>query len=296
MKVEVKSDKEIKSIQVCYKYLDMVGAAWMRSDLAETDDDVWEGSVLPGAISSEVDYFIIVNLEGDKQIWFTSRIYTAGILTSYFTIPFYLSLIAFISIPTALLIRDRYKKDVLAQVPEIRDKAKKYLIIELGLIGIIESLFYISFFLPFVVLEAGGVVWTHFYFLNNVFTWEEYFGFTVTFLPFAFILGWIVYSQLSIKKPILMGAIKVLYPLMCFGLFGYYMIRLNSPATSSSAQVLGAGYPGIGMYLMFFSSIAMIILGIWKHKYQKKLGIKLIKKKRFLRKKELSDNKSVNLI
>ncbi|MHA1149939.1 MAG: alpha/beta fold hydrolase [Promethearchaeota archaeon] len=278
VRVEIKSEAEIKSVQVCYKYLDFVGVAWTRANLEKKDNDIWQGSVLPGAITSELDYFIIVNLKGDNHIWFTSKICTAGILISYFTIPFYISIIAFISLPLILFVRDRYKKDVLAQELQIQQKAKKYLFIELALIGIIEALFYISFFLPFVVLEAGGIIWTHFYFLNNVFTWEQYFGFTVTFLAFAFILGWIAYSQLSIKKPILMGIIKVLYPLMCFALFGYYMVRLNSPTTSSSAQILGAGYPGIGMYMMLFSSIAIIILGIWKRKYQKKLGIKRIKK------------------
>lgn len=288
VKVKVNSEEDIQSVDVCYKYVDFVGGAWMRHELEELDDDIWQGSVLPGPITSAVDYFIIVHLKEDSQIWFTSKIYTVGLILSYYTIPFYISIIAFISLPTTLLIRDRYKKDVMLQAPEIQKRAKKHLLLELGLIGIIEAFFYISFFLPFVVLEAGGVVWTHFYFLNNIYTWEEYFGVIAYFLAFSFILGWIVYSQLSVKKPILMGLIKVLYPIMCFGLFGFYMARLNSPSTSSSAQIFGAGYPGIGMYLMLFSSIGMIFLGLWKRRYQKKLGIQHPEKEYWCFKKKLN--------
>ncbi|MHA1335770.1 MAG: hypothetical protein ACTSPW_08465, partial [Promethearchaeota archaeon] len=149
----------------------------------------------------------------------------------------------------------------------------KYFIIELIALGIIEFCFYISFILPWVILESGNIVWTHIYFFNNIYTWERYFGFVSYFLTFAFIIGWIIYSQLSLKKPILAGIIKIMYPIFTFCVFGFYIARLNGSSVQSSAQLFGTGYPGLGMYLMLFSSLSTIILGIWKKIYKRKLNI-----------------------
>ncbi|MHA1280952.1 MAG: alpha/beta hydrolase family protein [Promethearchaeota archaeon] len=273
--VGINSEIKIKSVLVCYKYLDIIGMPWNRAELKKNkENERWEGEISPSFISSKVDYYIIVNLEGEENVWFSSKIYTAGVIISNFTIPFWLLFIAFISIPSFLIIRKRYYSEIKNNDlgPNIRN-AKKYFIIELIALGIIEFCFYISFILPWVILESGNIVWTHIYFFNNIYTWERYFGFVSYFLTFAFIIGWIIYSQLSLKKPILAGIIKIMYPIFTFCVFGFYIARLNGSSVQSSAQLFGTGYPGLGMYLMLFSSLSTIILGIWKKIYKRKLNI-----------------------
>ncbi|MHA1438432.1 MAG: alpha/beta hydrolase family protein [Promethearchaeota archaeon] len=276
LKVSVKVDSQvkIKSVQVCYKFVDIIGAFWKTLDLKEIDTDKWSGIITPGIITSKLEFFIIVNLEDENQVWFSSKIYTAGTIISYLTIPFYAILIAFFSLPILFIIRRRYKKEIKDLDAEIQKKAKKMFTIEIILISTVEFFFYISLFLPWIVLEAGGVTWNHIYIFNNIFTWKSKIGAISIFLMVTFIVGWIINTHLSYFKPILSGFCKLWYPILVFIIFAYYLALLRGPNTSSSASIFGAGYPGIGLYLMLCCAIFPIIIGIWKRKYQLKLGLK----------------------
>jgi len=275
----VTSAVEIESVQACYKYIDIVGARFETFDLSLSDTGSWTGILNPGILTSRVDYYIIVNLVGDDNVWFSTKIYTAGVFISNFTIPFYILLVAFISIPAVYLIWRRYKKNVKELDPRIQKEAKKYLIIELSAVIGTEALFYISLVLPWIVLEAGGIEWSHLYIFNNIFTWDIYFGVASGILTAAFLIGWLMYSFLSIMKPMLAGYMKIGYPILVFYIFSWYLGVLSSPATSSSSQVFGTGYPGIGLILMLLCAIIPFFIGIWKRKYQTRLGIRQPKSK-----------------
>ena len=98
-----------------------------------------------------------------------------------------------------------------------------------------------------------------------------------------FIIGWISYSYLSYLKPILSGILKIIYPFFILISFSV-LIELTGIANDQSLlSNFGVIYPSFGLFLMIFASISTIIIGIWKRKYQTKIGIK--KKKRFELKK-----------
>ncbi|MHA1294093.1 MAG: alpha/beta hydrolase family protein, partial [Promethearchaeota archaeon] len=254
VEVEIDSDEDIASVQVCYKYVNIIGASWQFNDLKKGDDGKWKGSINPGIITSKVDYYIIVTLKGEEQVWFSSEIITGGILISNFTIPFYILLVAFIALPSLYLIWRRYKKNVRDIKAENQKKAKKFLILELSLIGTIEFSFFLSLILPWAVFENGGVTWNHIYVFNNFFTWKMVWGEIAVYLTAIFIISWILIFHLSLMKPMLSGLMLIWYPLFVFFIFGLFTALLDP---RSSAANFGTVYPGIGLFIMFFCCISL---------------------------------------
>lgn len=271
--VQINSELNIKRVRVCYRYIDIVGSSWNYLNMDETEAGSWSVTLNPSVLNSRLDYYIVIELEGESNIWFTSQIYTKSMMNTPLSFVFITALLTFAIIPYALIIWRRYEKSIKHLAPEIKMEAKKYFIIEISLITCFEVLFFVSLLLPWIILESGPIVWTHLYIFNNIFTWQEYFGIVAIYLTIGFIIGWILYSHLSLVKPITSGIIKLGYPILVSFVFAWYLNRLASPSTSSSAQIFGAGYPGVGLYLMFICSIAPIIIGIWKHHYRKKLGV-----------------------
>ncbi|MFX1453411.1 MAG: alpha/beta hydrolase family protein, partial [Promethearchaeota archaeon] len=278
IKVKLDSEEDIESVQVCYKYLDIVGSSWEVFDLKKSGN-MWTGLLGPGIITSKVDYYIIVNLEGEEDMWFSSIIYTPGTFISNFTIPFYILLGSFIALPIIYLIWRRFKIDFQKLDKKIQPKAKKDMLIEFITIGIAEALFYISLILPWIVFVRGDIIWTHIYIFNNIFTWKMILGVFATYLTAIFIIGWILYSHLSFSKPMLSGLLKMVYPIFILLMFGIFISMIGLQDPESWIFDFELVYPGIGIYLMLFASILLIVIGIWKRKYQTKLEIREPKKK-----------------
>ncbi|TFG11728.1 MAG: alpha/beta fold hydrolase [Promethearchaeota archaeon] len=279
IKVEVDCKEDIKSVQVAYRYLDIIGSCWELLDLEEEDKDVYEGILNPGVITSNVHYYIIVTLKGEENVWFSSKIYTPGIMLSNSTIPFYIGLIAIIAIPVFLIVRHRYGKEVLEADGAHKEDLKKNFYIEMGFLGTLNAAFFISILLPWVVFEMGNVTWNHIYIMNNLFTWKLIFGVFAPYLTLIFLLSWILTSQLTLKYPMLSGLCKLWYPLFVLFFFGLITLAMGSTDPESPASNFGGIYLGFGLYMMLFSSLALIILGIWKRKYQTKYGVRIPKTK-----------------
>ncbi len=284
VEVEVDSEEEVESVQVCFKYADVVGASWQLMDLRESENDAWKGTISPGLISSQVDYYIVVNLKGKESIWFSSKIYTAGLITSNFSAFFYIIVIGFITIPALVLGRRRYIKNVKNVNEKLRKQAKKYLLVELALLAIVESLFYLALILPWIIFEGGGVVWNFIYFFNNFYTWTDLWAGInpsmvpiVPFMAAAFLIGWIIYSQIALMKPMFSGFLKVGFPIFVFVII--WVLVGSILGASDTSSLFGGVIVGIGPYMMLFSVLALFPIGIWKRKYQTKLGIHQPKRK-----------------
>jgi pimeloyl-ACP methyl ester carboxylesterase len=278
IQVMIQSAVTPSKVKVCYRYLDILGVIWETMDLTRYDDGYWRGTLNPGIISSNIDYYIIVELEGSENVWFSSIIYTGGMFVSNFTIPFYIILVATIGIPVALLIRNRYRNDIKRLEEQDQSNAKKYLITEFILLGITETVFYISLILPWAVFEGGTVEWTHVYIFNDLYPYTTgmFLGVYTSLLTYAFIIGWIVYSMLSIMKPMLSGFIKIGYPLFVILVIGILTAAIVPGNVWSN---YGSGYTGIGPILMLLSALSLFLIGFWKRKYQTKLGIRQAKRK-----------------
>ncbi len=166
----------------------------------------------------------------------------------------------------------------------LRKQAKKYLLIEFALLAIVESLFFLSLILPWIIFEGGGVIWNFIYFINNFYTWTDlWVGINPSIIPIVpymaaiFLIGWIVYSQLTIMKPMFSGIIKLGFPVFVFMII--WMLVGSILGASDTSSLFGGVIVGVGPYLMLFSVIALFPIGIWKRKYQTKLGIRQPKQK-----------------
>jgi len=275
LQVSIQSADTIGKVQVCYRYLDIVGSIWETMDLTKFDDGYWRGTLNPGIISSNIDYYFIVKLEANDDVWFSSKIYTGGMFVSNFTIPFYIILIAAISIPTLFLIRRRYQKDVKRLDEDKQLKTKKYLIIELALLGITETIFYFSLILPWASFD-GIVECSHIYLFNNISPFLSHMtglGFS-SILTISLLIGWIFFSIISLVRPILSGFIRMGYPL----LIGMAIMAM-SLFFGDLLSTFGGATIGFGLILMYLSCLGVFIIGIWRRKYQVGLGIREAKRK-----------------
>lgn len=292
IQVELDTNENIESVKVVYKYVDIIGTSWEELYLKKFDNNIWTGILEPGIVSSKIDYYIIVNLEGEENIWFSSRIYTAGLIISNLTIPFYILLISFIFLPVGFIIWREYKKNVseldistqfepkknfIELKVNIQQKSKRNFIIYFSIMGATELIFFISLMLPMIVSNPSGLIWTNEYLYNNVYTWDLKVGELAPYLTLIFVISWILYFHLSLKKPMLSSLFKIIYPLYVIYLSLGYFGCFNDP--SSLYRNFGLFSFGIGLYLMLISAFTPFFIGIWKRIYQTKFGIRIPKTK-----------------
>ncbi|MGV9205868.1 MAG: alpha/beta fold hydrolase, partial [Promethearchaeia archaeon] len=276
-KIDIETEKEVFSVKVVYRYLDIVGARWESKELSSTEGNNWDGELSATLLNSRIDYYFIVTLKGEENVWYSSKIYTGGMFYSNFHILFLLSIIGIISLVVIYLLYRRYQNDVLNQPEEIQTEAKKKIIVEFLFIGVTESLFLISPLLAWAVIDDGVINWTHLYLFNNIYSADAIFGILASFLTEVFIISWITLVILSIMKPMLSGILRIWYPIAALIIIRFLTNMLFSSGTAGGD--FGLGYAGIGVYLMLFSNIGSIFIGIWKRKYQTDLGIRKPKTK-----------------
>ncbi|MBD3342236.1 MAG: alpha/beta fold hydrolase [Candidatus Lokiarchaeota archaeon] len=285
IEIEVESDDEIKSVQVCYKYVDIVGSCWNIMDIKKSGKDFWSATINPSLITSKIDYYIIVNIKGDKEIWFTSENLPSRELRSNFTVIAYIFLIALISIPAIWLLGRRFAKIENKLEGVNKTEAKKKLLIELALIFASEFTFFVSLTLPQIVFEESGMIWNSLYVFKNVFTWKSQFGIISPFLTSIFFIIWIIAFYLSLTKPISSSLLKLIYPVLIIFMITLFFGPMNDPSTIFGN--FGKVNMGIGVYLMVLSSFLIMVISIWKRRYQNRLGIVTRKRKAlWFRKKE----------
>ncbi|MFW9938761.1 MAG: alpha/beta hydrolase family protein [Candidatus Thorarchaeota archaeon] len=276
--IETESQNVIGSVKIYYKFIDIIGTCWQKAELHKIINNSWSITLNPWIINSKLDFYITVELEGEEKIWFTSNIYSVGIMISNYSFIFLFLILFFIISTLALIVWKRYNKIDLISNKQIKVKAKNYINKELIFLGIIESLFYISLILPWISYQSGSVNFSHIYFFNNFFTWKLFIGEISQIATALFIIGWLIYSFLSLLKPIISGIIKIIYPIFILVSFSIIVESTGITSDQSLLSNFGMIYPSFGLFLMIAASTLTIIIGIWKRKYENKLGIK--KKKR----------------
>lgn len=273
--LSVQDDSNIYNIQVSYKYINLLGVGWETIDLTKIANNIWEGLIPTGLFTSKVDYFIIINLEG-QNIWFTSNIYNAGILNNNFSLILYILFINLALLPIIIIIWRRYQKNFASLEERTKKKAQKYLIIELSSILAVDILFYSSLLLPFTNFGNNGVSWSTIHLFNHIFTWKEIFGQLTLFFTPLFFLIFILNTYICYVKPIIASVLKFFY--FIFMLL-VYLIFYNLIAGSADLSTFGSITLGIGFYLILIESIGLFIIGIYKRKYKTDFKMRTAKKK-----------------
>lgn len=257
--ISVNCDIQVEYVEVVYKYLDIIGQTWQSKKLSKYSPNMYSGVIEPGSLSSEVDYYFIVHLEGDENVWFSSTIYNGGTVHSTFTFFVIAMMIIGTAFPLVYLIRKDFRKN-LEEIEglNLKREIQQKLIFKNLLIIFGEGILYISFFLPFVTMNS--VSWSTIYLLNNIYTWQAIFGVISSVLPYLIIIISILSSFLSLEKPIIGGILKMLY-------FGYmtlfYQVFMGLLAGSSDLNGFAPILLGSGYYLILISGIILILTGVW---------------------------------
>jgi len=274
--LRVNSTEEIDSIQMVYKYTDILGSIWEYIKLSSIDETNWEGELNPTILSSNLDYYIIVNLKNMTNVWFTSNIYSAGEIRSNLTPPFIIMISVIILIPLALSIRRKFLKLRVMDFDE-KGKLKRYFLNEIILILVIDIAYYLSLIMPWIVYESGGVIFNHIYIFNNLYTWKIYFGEFASSLTTIFFIATIVNSQLNFISLRVSAVLKLLYPTIMLGFISTIPFLSGVLDPNSLTSNFGLIFPGIGPILMIVCSILLFLIG--QRERKTKISFGLVKKK-----------------
>ena len=274
--LRVNSTEEIDSIQMVYKYTDILGSTWEHINLDSIDETNWEGELSPTIISSNLDYYIIVNLKNMTNVWFSSNIYSAGEIRSNLTIPFIIIISVIILIPLALSIRRKFHRLPEMDLDE-KSNMKHYFLKEIILILAIDTVYYLSLIMPWIVYESGGVIFNHIYIFNNLYTWKIYFGEFASSLTTIFFIATIVNSQLNFISLRVSAILKLIYPTIMLGFISVTPFISGALDPNSLISNFGLIFPGIGPIMMIVCSILLFLIG--RRERKTKISLGLVKKK-----------------
>ena len=270
--LRVNSTEEIDSVQVVYKYTDIIGTCWEQSNLMRTEETYWEGEINPTIFSSNIDYYIIVNLKNMSNVWFSSKIFSAGFMRTNLAIPFIIIISFIIVIPLALSIRRKFQKINEMNLEE-RVVEKHKLLIQITLIFVLDFIYYISIILPWVIYESGEIVLNHIYIFDNIYTWKLNFGEIAPFLTPIFFLATIINSQLNFINLRFSAIIKLIYPILTVVFISITPFISGALDPSSLVSNFGTTFPGIGPFLMIISAISLFFVGRWERRNRITLGL-----------------------
>lgn len=266
------SSEEIDSIQIVYRYSDIIGTCWEQKNLIKTDGIYWEGEISPTIFSSHLDYYIIINLKNMTNVWFSSEIFSAGMMRTNLTIPFVIIISIIVAIPLVLSIRRKFQK-IDETTFEEKSKEKHKLIFEISLIFILDFVYYISIILPWIVYESGDISFNHIYFFNNLYTWKLNFGEIAPYLTTIFFIASIINSQLNFISLRLSAITKLIYPLLVLVFISLSPFISGALDPSSLVSNFGITFPGIGPFLMIISAILLFFVGRWERRNKIALGL-----------------------
>jgi cephalosporin-C deacetylase-like acetyl esterase len=276
LSVKVNLTSQISSVMVIYNMIDIVGSCWQKVYLTRVDNETWKGTLTPGLFNSNLDFYVIVNIMELDNVWFSSNILSVGIIQTNFAVLFILVLTVLISIPIILTIRNKFLR-ISTLKNQTYVEAKKKAIITVIMISLSEILAYLSLIVPWVIYEKGGVIFTHIYFFNNLFTWKLFIGEIASILTSLFLVIMFIFSILAFIKPIITGFFKLIYPTLV--LIFTSLMPFFSGATDPEKLIsnFGITFPGMGPFFMIISAVLIILIGKWESNLYLKLGLRKTK-------------------
>ncbi len=283
LSIEVNSSSQISSVMVIYNRIDIVGSCWQKVYLNNVDNQTWKGTLTPGLFDSNIDFYVVVNVNDLERIWFSSNIFSGGIIHSNYFSVFIILLSILICVPIVLAINNKFM--ILSRLEkDVNKMVKKKVIIMLIVISLSEILAYISLMLPWVIYEKGGVTFTHIYFFNNLFTWKLFIGEIASVLTSLFLVIMFTFSILAFIKPVITGFFKLIYPTLLLILISLMPSFSGTTDPETLISNFGITFPGMGPFIMLISAFLIIIIGKWESNLYLKLGVKKNKRNQNIKK------------
>jgi cephalosporin-C deacetylase-like acetyl esterase len=253
----------VRSVAICYRYIDVFGEAWRSKEMASNGANQWTETIDSPWITSAADWFVKVTLETGGVVEFTSSVNEAGVLTNYLSFLPLTGIIAAIAIPIFLTLKSRYKVEVLCINEEHRDAAKKHFFAENVLVASTEGVKFGSMAMTW--MNYGTIPWSLLYIMQAYFTYEG----ALNDLAFIFngilLAAFMAFAVVSSINPLLSGILNLLWSVLFYVLVN---TLARSLGTTVSGDVLGTGY-----YTFMVAGFAQIGIWTWKRIYHKRLAI-----------------------
>ncbi|MEX2717633.1 MAG: alpha/beta hydrolase family protein [Candidatus Sigynarchaeota archaeon] len=257
------SDITIRSVEICYRYTDILGEPWRMVAMNPRGGNQWTGYVPSPWITSQMDCFIKITLDTEEDVFFTSNLLEAGVLTNYMSFLPITAIIAAIAIPILISLKYRYKIEVTGIAGKLRETARKHFLVENILLAGTETVKFGSMGIPWMVY--GTVPWSLFYIMQAYFTYDKALGNLALFFNASLFVAFIAIAIISTVNPLLSGILNA-----SWAVFFYILVR-------TLYEAFGMTMPGnvfsTGFYLYLSMAIAQIGIWIWKRIYHKRLGI-----------------------
>lgn len=267
LQLSVHNETNIKSVEVVYRYKSIPFSAWQRQSTVflknENGQSHWQGTVAASWMSSDCEYYIIVNLEGSESVWFSTPIQNAGYLSNYFAFLWILLIIGMIMVPSVFFskrnIHSLIKKGEKYHVPTPDQVARKQFKIQMGMLVITEVVMMASFFLPWVASKYGNR-WSMTFLFNHFLTYSDLLGIisfnlliiTISSVGFIFVV--------SVWKPLWGGIMNCLFWTFCTVLLSYI-----------AQGVMGDRF-GYGLYLYLSGALIQVIFAIVQIRWWKRIA------------------------
>lgn len=274
--IKLNSTEEIESVQVVYKFTDIIGTCWERVNLIKTNGNIWEGEINPTIFDSNLNYYYIFNLKNGSNVWFSSNIFSGGLIKTNLTIPFIIMISLFVVIPIVIAIRRKVRKRTQVDSKE-KLQVNYSIFFEIIIIFLLELVYYLSILLPWIVYSSGGISLNHIYFFNNIYTWKLNVGEVAPYLTAIFFIATVINTQLNFINLRLSAILKLVYPTLILVFISVTPFISGALDPSSLVFNFGITFPGIGPFLMIFSAISLLFVGIWERR--KRIALGLIHKK-----------------
>ncbi len=259
----VMSPTSIRSVEICYRYTDIIGEAWRTTAMRSSGANLWTGAVESPWVTSQMDCFVKVTLETGEDVFFTSSLLEAGVLTNYLSFLPVAGIVAAVAIPILFSLKDRYKVEVAGLDEKRRGAAKKHFIAENVFLAGTETVKFSSMALPWMMY--GTVPWSLFYIMQAYFTYDGALGDLAFFFNGILFVAFFAIAVTSTMNPLLSGILNTIW-----AAFFYFLCDLmyRSFGGTMSADILGTGF-----YLYLSSALAQVGIWVWKRIYHKRLGI-----------------------
>ncbi|MBD3352342.1 MAG: hypothetical protein GF364_12720 [Candidatus Lokiarchaeota archaeon] len=262
LEVLIDSEVDIKSVEICYRYKDIVGEPWRWKKIEKEDigSHKWVGKINTPWLKSETEFYIISHLDTEQSVWFTSQIFSAGTLHNKLSFLPIMAIIAAIAIPVIIILNKRYKTDVITHNPEFQTKLKRNFIIEN--IGVILGEIVIFSSLVFPWITMGPVTYDHIFLFNHIGTYTDILGRIANFSCFLVFSVWIFGFLLTLSNPFKGGFLNMIWPAI--------VILISTVGASLLGMV---NLLSLGPFIFLIGALIQVFSGIYQKQYRKKYKI-----------------------
>ncbi|MBN1328148.1 MAG: alpha/beta fold hydrolase [Candidatus Heimdallarchaeota archaeon] len=288
IKAQISSERSLSSVELCYKYRNILGQPWKKIPMEQLENGTWISSINHAIFESHLDIFIISNIvDGDnKTVWFTSNILDLGILRSKLNVPFWILVPSILITFLIIIVQNNYLKLISKannnylfvkreQIDEstFTDTSNKYDLknfTRTKLFTYYKIRIVILLSILLVICVSIFIPWTTFYnaSYNPIFLFNNFFTYT-DFVPFGYHFTYVLLvitvlvGLLSLAKPKISGIINVTW-----GLSITLALIIYSILVIRSSFVAGIS---IGPILVTLCGTLQIIANKWFKKKEKLL-------------------------